>query len=381
MRNVLAALLLLCSTPALAQQAAASAPKVARQADAPIEVVYDWSREKCELWDIPDAPLRAFRNDRGQVMAYVSDSKGRLYTGADLLTLRHTCDTTFSGRNSANPADFNAVAFITATWTADGRHVAALIHEEYHADRYKTCTFKSEMQCWYNTVIAGTSSDGGHTFSVATPPLLVIAPGFRQDVEQGRHRGFFNPSNIFAKDGAWYALAGTTGGQGQKPGQCLLRSPDPADATSWRAYDGKDFTIRAVNPYGEGREPYRPCVPVQGLSGTVTVVRHVPSGLYLAVYQTGAEPGYPNGRIAYAWSSDLLRWSKPETLLNVSSMPSKDCMDQYRYGYPAVADPASDSRNFDTIGAAPYLFLTRFHVEKCGLPPNRDLVRVKLRID
>ena len=58
---------------------------------------------------------------------------------------------------------------------------------------------------------------------------------------------------------------------------------------------------------------------------------------------------------------------------------SKDCSDRLRYGYGAIADPQSRSRNFQTTCDTAYLFMTRMHVTGCKLGPDRDLVRLKLR--
>ena len=42
--------------------------------------------------------------------------------------------------------------FITALWSDDGEHVAALVHNEYHAEHFAgRCTFKEDLACWYNT--------------------------------------------------------------------------------------------------------------------------------------------------------------------------------------------------------------------------------------
>ena len=60
-------------------------------------------------------------------------------------------------------------------------------------------------------------------------------------------------------------------------------------------------------------------------------------------------------------------------------MWSKNCSDRLRYGYGALADPASRSRNFETTGDEAYLFMTRMKVADCKLGPDRDLVRLKVQ--
>jgi hypothetical protein len=80
------------------------------------------------------------------------------------------------------------------------------------------------------------------------------------------------------------------------------------------------------------------------------------------------------------WSRDMQHWGPSRTLLDKPDMTSKNCSDTYRYGYPSLLDPDAGGRNFDVIGSAPLLFMTRFHVGKCGLPPNRDLVWMQLDV-
>ncbi|MFJ5370869.1 hypothetical protein ACIPIA_16780, partial [Bosea sp. CER48] len=345
---------------------------------------YAWSKERCEEWHIPDAPLRAFRDDKGEVVAFASHHRNRALIGPKLDRIKTTCSLSFEAKNSPDPSQFSDMSWIAATWTANGRDVYALMHDEYHADRHPgACQFKEGMACWYNVVTAARSKDGGQSFKVDEPPTVVAAPAFRQDVGQGRHRGFFNPSNIVEKDGAWYALIATTGGEGQKGGTCLYRSSDISDPKAWRAYDGQDFTIQALDPYREDTSQAKPCQPLRVLPTVVgSVTRHEASGQWLAIFHLGPDPkqGVEGGRVAYSWSNDLIKWSPLQTLMTHPTMWSKDCGDRERYSYGAIADPASPSRNFETTGDEPYLFMTKMHVSNCKMGPQRDLVRIKVRI-
>lgn len=379
----LSAALLLLATP-FAALAQAPAYRLEVAPDAREETVVSWARERCEEWDLPDAPLRAFRDDKGEVIAFASHHRNRPLVGADLAAIRKTCAIAFQAKNSPDPSEFSDMSWIAATWTGNGRDVYALMHDEYHADRHAgACRFKDGMSCWYNVVTAARSQDGGRSFKATEPPTLVAAPAFRQDVGQGRHRGFFNPSNIVSHDGAWYALIATTGGEGQKGGVCLFRTTDIADASSWRAFDGTDFSVRALDPYREDTTQAKPCKPLKVLPTTVgSLTRHEPSGRWLAIFHLGPDPnqGIAGGRVAYSWSSDLLHWSPLQTLLVHPTMWSKNCGDKLRYAYGAVADPASRSRNFETTGDEAFLFMTRMRVFDCKVGPERDLVRVKVRI-
>ena len=384
----LAAILLAIAVPVAGQ----AQPKPASQApgyrlevapDAHEETIVSWARERCEEWDLPDAPLRAFRDDKGEVVAFASHYRNRPLIGPDLGSIRKTCAISFQAKNSPDPSEFSDMSWIAATWTGNGRDVYALLHDEYHADRHPgACRFKDGMSCWYNVVTAARSHDGGQSFKVEEPRSLVAAPTFRQDVGQGRHRGFFNPSNIVEKDGAWYALIATTGGEGQKGGVCLFRTTDIKDAGAWRAYDGQDFSIRAVDPYREDASQAKPCQPLKVLPTTVgSLTRHEASGQWLAIFHLGPDPSQniTGGRVAYSWSDDLVRWTPLQTLMVHPTMWSKNCSDRLRYSYGSLADPASRSRNFETTGDEAFLFMTRMKVADCKLGPDRDLVRLKVR--
>lgn len=345
-------------------------------------VVFDWQREHCEEWDVPDAPLRAFRTADGGVTAFASNANNRPFIGSSLLKVRHTCHSALTSHENPDPSAYSGLRFLTAFWTHDGVNVRALIHNEYHADRFpNACKSKISMQCWYTTVIAGTSSDGGRTFTTSTPSTVVAAVPFRQDFEQGRHRGFFNPSNIFYHDGYYYMATDTTGGPGQKAGLCLFRTATVGDPTSWRGYDGKSYMSRAIDPYRGDVGQYVPCKPVDGPGTAGSIVWSTSAQMFLMVHQW-VDAKHPDGEIAYSWSQDLLQWSKPQSLLDLPIISSHNCADRERYDYPSVLDPGARGRNFDTIGGNPVLFLTRFHVgAHCDMPPDRDLVRLQLTIN
>ncbi|HEV7256952.1 MAG TPA: hypothetical protein VGN82_04150 [Bosea sp. (in: a-proteobacteria)] len=348
------------------------------------ETVFDWSSQRCEKWHIPDAPLRAYRDDRNEVVAFASHHRSRAMTGPGLERLSTSCAVAFEGKHNADPSAYSDFSWIGATWTGNGRDVFALMHDEYHAqDHPGACRFKEAMRCWYNVVTAARSRDGGRSFAGTQPPSLVAAPAFRQEVGQGRHRGFFNPSNIITQDGAWYTLIATTGGEGQKPGVCLFRTTEIGDPASWRAFDGADFSLRAIDPYREDMSQAKPCQPLKELPTTVgSVTRHEVSGLWLAIFHLGPDPakGIEGGRVAYSWSRDLRFWTPLQTLLTHPTMWSKECGDQVRYAYGAIADPASSSRNFETMGDEAFLFMTKMRVSDCKVGPQRDLVRIRVRI-
>jgi hypothetical protein len=360
------------------------APDPSRQVSVagPFQTMFDWKSQRCEQWDVPDAPARAFRDAGGQIVLFASDDKNRSFTGRSLLQLRHGCGKALDSRADPDPAAYAGSSFITATWTEDGRHVAALVHDEYHADRYPgRCRFATTMACWYNAIVAAGSSDGGRSFTTALRPILVAGATFRQDVDQGRHRGFFNPSNIVRMAGAYYFMANTTGGGAQRPGVCLFRSANPLNPTSWRGLTAGGYRYRATNPYrpDSRRTGVLPCQPIAVGGAPGSISYHRSSGRFLSVMQATKAPDAASGAIRYSWSTDLVHWSPAMTLLRLPILGSQSCGDKARYAYPSLIDD-DGGRNFDSIGANPWLFLTRMVVSGCHETVERDLIRIRLRI-
>ena len=348
----------------------------------PEETVFEWKKDRCEDWDIPDAPLRAFRNQTGKVVAFASNPRNHPLIGNVLSSIKPTCTVAFEQHKDPDPAKHNDAGWIASTWTNDGRTVQALIHSEYHANEHPgACRFSNGMSCWYNVILAATSTDGGLTFSTKASPVVVAGPAMTQDVEQGRHRGFFNPSNIISDGRYWYVLIHTTGGSGQKPGICLFRSADIADTTGWRGWDGNDFSVQGFDAYRPGGREPRGCEPVGRFPNTVgSIVRDRRSGLFIAVTHAGPASG-DEGSIRYATSSDLIHWSELRMLVRHPTMWSKSCDTPVRYAYASLVGPDSEEPNFTEIrDGVGFLYMTRFHVENCKLGKDRDLVRVKVTL-
>ena len=346
-------------------------------------IVYDSAHDGCTPDDFPDLNARAFRDAGGRTVMFALHDRNRPLVGPDLAHLKPDCHAALVSPADPDPAHYADRNFVAATWTDDGRTVAALVHHEYHADQFGRCTAQGDLACWYNTVLAYRSRDGGLDFSRVPKPVVAAAP-FRQDFEQGRHRGFFNPSNIIAGEGEAsrfrYALISTTGWDGQPYGNCLFRTLDPA-AGGWRAWDGHGFTIRYDDPYRPGFKPPQPCRTLAPFTFPVgSVVLHMPTHTFVALFAAKAGGIFPLAGFYSAMSRDLLHWGEPRLVLAVPTLYDDLC----RAGpsivaYPAILDAASAARNYDTIGDAPELFFTRIAVEGCATG-RRLLLRQRLAV-
>ena len=382
--KTLVALALLLAGAAQVQVHAQPAPGLRLEIAGPAAPAVLGARPPCDADDIPDAPARAVRLATGEVQLYASHFISRIDSGTDLLHLWHRCPVVMAGAKDDDPAAFDDRAWIVSPWTPDGRTIWAVVHNEFQGNhRPALCPSRRYMDCWYNALTEAVSRDGGHSFRRVPGRALVAALPYRYDqLERGHHYGYFNPSGIVTLGGAQYMFAFATAARAQREGNCLLRTTAPGTPEAWRGWDGSAFTVAFADPYAQPVHPdAHVCAPVgQGsLRWPVTsLVRHGPSGLFIALMQNGAR----GGGIYYATSPDLLRWSAPSLLLPAVGPGAWNCADPAPVAYPSLLDPAAPDRNFETVGLAPVLFATRFDVRDCraGAGTDRELVRWDVRV-
>jgi hypothetical protein len=368
---------------AIASASAAEPPLVAVTPVGPPVLVFASPKHSCDGHDAPDAPARAFRDAKGEIVLFATHYRNRALRGPSFDKLKIDCRVVLEASGSEDPAAHDDKAWITATWTEDGKRVDALLHHEYQANRHPgRCKAKDYMSCWYNTVLGAVSTDGGLNFARPAIPQVVAAAPFRQEVGQGRHRGFFNPSNIFTDGAFHYFFAATTGWDGQPYGACLFRSDGVADPASWRAWDGKSFSIRFPDPYRGGDKPGRACRPIEPFPAPVgAVVRHRPSGAWVAVFQAKANGGrFPQSGFYAAASRDLLSWDAPRLVLAGKTLYDEPCGAGGLIAYPSLLDRDAVGRNFDDAGDGAELFHSELKVEGCEVTSERRLVRRSVAI-
>lgn len=376
---------LVCAVLAQGMARAAETAFVATPVGPPV-VVFDPKRDACDGHDVADVPLRAWRGEDGLIHAFALHYENRRLSGKSLLALKIECPVVFRGNGDGDPRKFDDRIWIAATWTMDGKSVHALAHHEFQANTHKgRCRFDDYMKCWWNSILNIRSTDGGRSFRRAELQVMAATP-FPQEVEQGRHRGFFNPSNIIARDGAAYTLIGTTGWSGQPGGVCLFRSPDPAGG-DWRGWNGTGFVARFPNPYAGQAPAGQTCRTLSPFPAPVgSLVRHRPSGRYLAVYQASA--GAPDGMggvvaepgFYLSASANLVDWSPPTLVLATKSYYDDACGAGTIRNYPVLIDERAEGRNFDNVGDEALLFFAETRVEGCQHTSDRKLIARKVRI-
>lgn len=351
------------------------------------EMVFPWNRQRCETWDVPDAPARAFRDAEGSVRLYISHFVTRAMTGPSLSEVRHDCAVVFHGGEKDEPQAHDDRLWLASFWTADGRTVHGLSHAEYHGQhRPAICPAAKYMACWQNSIVQTISTDGGRTFARAGAEAAVATLPYRYDADAGRPTGYFSPSNIISRDGYYYAFIFAAAYGEQRRGACLLRTRQIDDPQSWRAWDGKDFTVAFADPYRQtlANAKGHTCTPIDPFPSAVsTVVRVAPNGPYVAVFtaklQTSGE-ATPTVGVYYAQSADLIAWGGPRLLFAAPTPGMRDCADHAAYAYPSLLDESSSSRNFEEIGTTAYLYLTRLNLKDCKVTADRDLVRIPVAV-
>lgn len=386
---------LLAAIPVFAGPAAARAAESAFVATpvGPEQVVFDPARHACDGHDVPDAPLRAFRGADGRIHAFALHHENRRMSGNSLLTLKVECPVVFRGNGDPDPAKFDDRAWIAATWTPDGKTIHALAHHEYQANYHKgRCRFDDYMKCWWNSILNLRSEDQGRNFRRAEPLVMAATP-FPQEHGQGRHRGFFNPSNIFMKDGIYYTLVGTTGWSGapgrhtgQSAGVCLFQTRD-IESGIWRSGPDGALAAQFPGPYVSNGRTFQSCAPFSPFPAPVgSVVRHRPSGKFLAIYQAAAgAPDGLQGKLAQSgfylsWSDDLKQWNAPTLVLPTKSYYDDACGAGTIRNYPVLIDETAETRNFEDIGDEALLFYAETRVAGCNPTSDRKLIARKMRI-
>jgi hypothetical protein len=339
--------------------------------------VFRWAADRCDAKDFPDVALRIL-NEGSKDAKILSSNWSNRFRKLDLSTMhvQPECASALKSDRQADPSLYNDFSWI-ASLASDEKAVHALIHHEYHANEHPgKCQFKVYEQCWYNTIVYARSDDGGKTFHESVPPKVVAASPFQQDEGQGKRRGFFNPSNVIFYQGYWWTFIYTAGWNGQRFGSCLFRSPDLSEPGSWRAYDGTDFTADFPDPYlSHAKSGARPCLPI--FDQSVGSISRTSDGRFVSVFikqEKSPDTAAPNRFVVdLSWSGDLIHWSAPEELTEITDVSASDCS-KARYAFPALVSIENGVIRQSELRGRMYLSMVRFNIEDCKLTLNRDLV-------
>ena len=141
-----------------------------------------------------------------------------------------------------------------------------------------------------------------------------------------------------------------------------MRTSNLIDPTSWRAYDGKDYTIRFASPYtiAPGSESDHIC-SVTNLPAGDTNAGCAPAGMvwsnYLNQFVITLGCG---GTFKFATSHDLIRWSTPQLLDVMHKLSPSLSKMVVGKNYPTFMDLNAPQKfadgNYQIIGQTAHLF-------------------------
>jgi hypothetical protein len=301
------------------------------------EVLYSWMDNKCGPDFTADAPLRAFRDKKGDVIAFATHVNNWFLSGSSLLSVKSNC------RPALPMIDYQHVwqgpAWTEATYSLDGQSVVALLSEDLTQKvESEGCQQKGNgNNCWRNQIVSAYSSNQGRTFSPL--PIVVAGPPNRYDLKKGGRQGFFTTSNIVSLEGSYFFAAFEQGIDGTEPGNCLFHSRTPFIASSWKPWNSAPSAGNgACTPIGKGV-----------IRREIRSLSYLPvSKVWIAIFMNSAPEAPPHSAVYYAMSRDLISWSKATILLDFSVGEIKTFVPLY----PSLIDPKSKDRNFGTLDHA-----------------------------
>jgi hypothetical protein len=370
-------------------------PVVKGALDGPRTEIFITPTESCNANDVPDAMARAFRDYTGTVHFSSASSELFQFLGPTLETVQHSCEPAFNSANDTNPADFNDQVWLDSFYTFDGKTIATLAHTEYHGWAIQgECHAGGNNQygeCEYDSDTYHTSTDGGYSFTTPKPPgnFLAGVP-YQYKIDRGP-MGYSVDTNMIEFGGWYYAVAtdwpwpancsGTTG-----PNRCLvplggapIRTRDVFDPTSWRSWDGNDFSVSFADPYpGPVPDPEAHVyLPVSYMGYVNAINIYQPANVVVATLwdywdDTMGPPG-----MYLTTSNDLVHWTKPTLVVTVNELLAEDPVGPWLYAYFSLIDPIAPDLNFATIGDHPYLYYVRLNTNNSE---ERVLYRRKITL-
>ncbi len=334
------------------------------------EVVFNYDIDKCNTEDIPDVPTRVFRDASGTINLIASHFTNWRMTGNDFSSLTKDCNPIMSSHQSSNAGDFNNNEWISATYTADGKNIHALVHNEY-------VPCGNWNNCWYNSITYASSSDSGATFTHASAPNHLVAASPYQSPYPNTHSpfGIFGGSNIIEKDGYYYKMLQLETYQAQQWGAGIMRTNNLSDPASWRGWDGTGFTVQFVNPYTQSGytaadHVLEPVSRDQIGKMCASISYNSYFGKYILVdFTVGEVNGVLKYGFYYSLSNDLIHWSTKQFIMQVQPTWAVGGAN-----YPSLIDHNDVSRNFEVTGQSCFLYYTKWNSGTY----DRDLVRVPI---
>ena len=267
----------------------------------------------------------------------------------------HPCTMTMTSTNSADPSTYNNKEWLSSPWTPDGKTVYALVHNEYQGSRSRAGATTSTR--------AGTTrsrAPSPRTRARRSPTPLPRPPRGVDSVpvHEGRAARLLHAEQhralgrrLVLRDVPRPAARAL-----QQFGTCLMRTRDLSDPS--RGAPGTAPTSRSSSPTPIWRRrSTRPTTSARRSTSTAsgTITESLTYNTYLKkwmlVGNSDRRPAHskPPG-VYYALSDDLLNWTDVELLMEAEITWARDCVLPDPIKEVSILDPASKSRNFETVG-------------------------------
>jgi len=306
-------------------------------------------------------------------------------SGPTLLNQTRECTYEFNKTGDPDPAHFASNEFLDSSFAFENGTVVSLLHTEYPGNNYNHtgpgaphCTAGLKYPaCWDVSIGLGVSHDWGKTWRHARPPPhhLVASVPYPYTPSQ-LASGWGDPSNILKHptEDFYYAAIWNRHQVGlQAPGICMMRTSNLMDPSSWRAWNGTDYSVQFTSAYTmePGTEAKHICTVTNLPAGDVTS-GCAPAGLVFSnhlhkfVMTLGCGSSFK-----FATSTDLIGWSATQVLDVKHNLQPHISKMVVGMNYPTFMDPSAPrvfgDRNYYTIGQNPYLFWTSI-----GHSPHSD---------
>ena len=174
-------------------------------------------------------------------------------------------------------------------------------------------------------------------------------------------------------------------GKGQRPclvpgGTCPIRTANILDPSSWRGWDGKDFSVTFADPYrgAVANPPAHVCVPVSNIDFSTGFNFHAATHLFIATLWTPMGTAYGPPGVYFTTSTDFVHWSKPALAITLNQLLKREPEGNWSYQYFSLIDPKSTDSSYAMITDNPYLYYVRMD-DNHG-PYQRVLFRQKISL-
>ena len=281
-----------------------------------------------------------------------------------------------------------------------GWEIDSLVNNNICPDPNVVTTLEGIEKCWYNGFVLTKSSDGGLTWSLDGTDqddyVVASSPYKLQEQNNTARHGVFpwnnadSYSQVF-KVGSYYYFPVQFWTEGSQI-STIMRSDDITDASSWRYWDGSDFTIPNVNPYYDVvTDPASHLPPPIENSGYLHIndVKATVEGMKYSSYfgkyirtQVRAYSSNPEiiPGVYFHLSDDGFNWSGPQLLYRLSYASELNNGVELggrseNFAYPVLVDKTDPGTS--SLGQSVWLFYVTFNPANTG-EADRDIRRVQV---